>query len=128
MDLRKLLNEDQLNCLYCNHICEVKSSSYASSQGQRRTHFATFTCTECKELFSIVIDTSSHTDFLNDSKTTHLFMCQTFSCKSIVVTIMNNKFLIKNISPIEIEVPQFEVNFKNKEELYNKLKTYLLFS
>lgn len=128
MDLRDLLNEDQLNCLYCNYRCEVKASSYATSAGNYHDHVAMFNCNNCHEEFSIIVTTSSYTNILDGSKTEHLLLQQFFSCKTIIVSIKNDKFFISNKISKEIEIPPFKIDFKNKEELYNKLRTYLLFS
>lgn len=128
MDLRDYLNQDQLNCLYCNSECEVNASSYASSKGLYHDHISIFNCKHCHEVFKITITTSSYNNILDGSKTEHLYFQQLFTCKTMAVSIRDGKFFIRNKFSNEIEVPPFNIDFKNKEELYNKLRTYLLFS
>lgn len=87
----------------------------------------TYLCEQCSEVFEIHKNDDVEESFL-------------FSCNGIYVRyvfMLNCFFITKNANLLfsklglvisTSEIPAFIIDFSDKEKLYNKLRTYLLFS
>lgn len=136
MQLHELIDREDPKCLYCRVRCDLKVTGRNSSVAQPDPYtIEILTCTniKCQEIFEIHSwdDDQRVSDFV-------------FTCKDIVVI---NKYPQpsgtavgfnigdkSNLWPkmfsghITTNIPPFKIDFSNKNKLYNKLKTYLVFS
>jgi DNA-directed RNA polymerase subunit RPC12/RpoP len=116
-NLDKLINLDYPFCLYCNSRCDI--ASWGNSQAVTET----YVCLSCKEKFEFI--------YADDKLISIIFTCNEFQ---VIYTIDIQSFGIKKIEEDQsqifnrIWVPEFEINFKNKDILNNRLATYLLLS
>jgi hypothetical protein len=106
-------------CLYCQGECDVwqNASGFPPIVGD------CYTCQKCEEKFTIFFIDSSEVKFIS-----FLFTCKEFE---VAYPYSANKFGIcrKDFKEDKhIWIPYFDVDFSNKEELYQKIKTYILFS
>lgn len=116
IDFDSKINIDNCYCLYCNSLCEIKSWAMKDFVSQN------LKCASCKEFFESTYE--------NDTLVTFLF-----TCNKLQVTYFpeNSLFAIKKKSNgksksiNKILIPAFDCNFKNKNLLFQKLNTYLLF-
>lgn len=131
--LHELIDREDPSCLYCKATCDLKQDGFFIA-GTLSLYYEVqiLTCRKCHEIFEIHwIDDNGETKFL----------CFVFTCKEIAVTdkydegfhIGSKGILYDNwkggISTyLGTEIPAFPVDFSNKRKLYNKLKTYLVFS
>jgi hypothetical protein len=113
--LHKLFNPDDPICLYCNSECDVNGF------GEAMAVVDTYTCRQCKEEFEI-FSVGEIRGF-------------NFTCNGISVhhNYPTNQFGIKRITKEKssldlVWLPEFEVNFSEKEKLHRRLLTYLIFS
>jgi hypothetical protein len=119
MKLHALINEDDPICLYCQGRCDV--SQKASGYPDLVTY--TYSCQKCQEVFE------SNTI---DGK----YFAFSFTCKNFKVFQnygANNFGLDKKGPDLDftykyVWIPYFDINFSQKEELYHKIKTYILFA
>jgi hypothetical protein len=119
MLLHELFNLDEPTCLYCQGECWVKA------WGEALMFSDTYTCKICKEAFSI-------TGMRNEPNEINGF---TFTCNGISAhqNYEFKSFGLKKISEDDwkyplVWMPEFLVDFSDKEGLFKKLKIYLLFS
>lgn len=112
----KLVNIDDAICPYCKSHCNINSQSIDNFE----IHYDTYHCVSCNELYSL--------SFVAD-------ICYNFqvSCKELLVTLSRRPdgFRISRGSEIRLggkNIPLFQIDFSDKEKLYFKLKTYILFS
>jgi hypothetical protein len=115
METHKLMDENNPKCLYCNSNCDVSGWGSGMQWGND------FTCQQCGEVFQ--------TEHSEDSPVGG-FM---FSCDKIKIyhDYANQKFGLIKIDPKSTAiswVPEFDINFADKEAFYQKIKTYLIFS
>ena len=110
------LNKINVNCPTCLYCHEQCSKTYEN------TSFIKYKCQICNEIIILygTIDVN-------------------FSCLDFLIntTLFENDFKIEKCEDIQnkkyissdkwISIPQFEIDFSNKEKLYNKLKTYMVF-
>lgn len=116
---KSIINSDHPACLYCNkEIQAVETSMKWSGSFQKRE--MKLYCDSCDEFFTFYGREDEDADYLK------------FTCKSITVHVYFNTNLMlldKNDDFVNAtEIIKFEINFFDKEKLYNKLSTYLLFS
>lgn len=108
-----ILTELKDICLYCNAECFSESPNEETNSPP-----IILKCSLCQEQFLFVItDRPARIELIE------------FSCNKINLTIGIGYFFVyyKN-SKHFTEIPTFDIDFSNKEKLYNKLKTYILFS
>ncbi len=101
-------------CLYCGEKCEISSS------GDVQIEFIKYNCISCLERVAIVI-------FINSNKKDILISCNDLDIRYIdssnVINISKQTEITNGI-----DVPYFELDLTNKEQLYRKIKVYLTFS
>jgi hypothetical protein len=119
MELHNLINMDDPVCLYCQAYCDV----FQDAKGYPPLVTNAYTCQKCKEKFEMFVVDGSNVKYIGFS----------FTCNHYKVwqSYINNKLGLANISFDAIDyiwVPYFEVDFSKKEELYKKIKTYILFA
>ena len=108
-DFDKIINQDNTFCLYCKGNCKYTESSIDQSNFQS---VELYYCEHCNERFVYYKFTISNT-----------ILYFTFSCRLIEVTVYSEHIFINNI-----KCPLVDFDFSNKDKLYSKLKTYMLFS
>lgn len=121
--LHELIDRDDPKCLYCHSgiVYELKSEWLPNSSLKADAEI--LTCQKCKEVFKI------HSLQGADGVTEYTGM--TFSCKSYRVF---NSYIESYFSIFDdkgkhiVSIPSFMVDFSDKDKLYEKLKTYLIFS
>jgi len=106
---------DNPKCLYCYHII-YNNSSFGDLLLQQDL----FVCPSCNEGYTIIIKDG-------------IITCAFFTCIDIEIISYNNKneFGIKHFySKLKdfIWIPEFNIDFSDKQSLHEKLKTYLLLS
>lgn len=129
--MHELIDREDPKCLYCNSDCDFKHDGFFPA-GISNLYYELeiLTCRKCKEIFEIHwIDDAGEFRYLS-------FV---FTCKDIVVlnryssgySIGGKEFLYVNWSAGKNPdnfIPAFPVDFSNKNKLYKKLKTYVVFS
>jgi len=114
--LYELIDQDDPKCLYCNSECNVSSTQFNDA----------FKCNKCHEVLKIHYKIN-----INNSNPSKIYV-YTLSCKDLLIYIyQNNKafFIIGYINEIDLmNIPYFQIDFSDKEKLYRKLKTYIIFS
>lgn len=144
--LHELIDIDNPRCLYCNSDCDFEHDSKDMSMMPPSGHtfeVRVLTCRKCQEVFEI------HWYETNQQVTQYYGFV--FTCKDILVFNMylmspfegaegmfclgkKDKHLHSLIGnrpgafPYRPRIRPFPVNFSDKEKLYEKLKTYVLFS
>lgn len=125
MKLHSLINEDRPYCLYCNQKCNYHLDTQQHISGTIET-LKLFLCPSCGESF--------HTWHNTDDGTPNTFI---MTCYELTIyqsyedpNSPNSELGIqgeKDDGEI-IWVPEFKIDFSDRDILYQKLKTYLLFS
>lgn len=112
-----LLPDKKIPCFYCNGSMSSQAVESSWAKGIRKV-LITWGCHECKECFTF----SGIEDETPDSLQ--------FQCKEIRVFIYYkaDSIALQVDFKQPIYLPYFEIDFSDKEKLYNKLRTYLLFS
>lgn len=112
-------NLDHRSCFYCQGDFSVSCKGEHYAPGNQ-TFTDTYICTECAETFVVYS--------LNDELTAFQFTCNNIW---IYIFIEQNK-LHMNVLDVEsapsVEMPAFVPDFSDKDKLFNKLRTYLIFS
>lgn len=119
----ELINQNEPRCLYCFSEIDYSMSSQWLPGSNLRSDTETLTCRKCKESFWI------HSLQGDDAET--VINGFTFSCKDFWVffNYIEDYFDVKDKHrKFLFAIPSFEVDFSDKDKLYEKLKTYLLFS
>lgn len=121
--LHELISKHDPRCLYCDSeiFYELKSEWLPNSSLKADAEI--LTCQKCKEVFKI------HSLQGDDGVTEYTGM--TFSCKDyrIFFNYIESYFDISDKKGKHIvAIPSFSVDFSDKNKLYEKLKTYLIFS
>jgi hypothetical protein len=113
--LHTIFNDDHPTCLYCKGDCDV------SGFGEAMAVVDTYTCRQCKESFEIFS--------IGEVKGF------TFSCNGISVhqNYELKQFGLKRKGPDDwksslVWIPEFEIDFSEKEKLHRLLMTCLIFS
>lgn len=134
MQLHELIDKDEPRCLYCNSNFDLNAMSISSSSGSSLRHLnpaaimtrydtETLYCIDCKETFKI------HSHQNDDGETTYTGF--TFTCKgyNVFFSYIESYFDISELKGNHITaIPSFDPDFSDKDKLYEKLKTYLVFS
>lgn len=119
----ELIDKDEPKCLYCYRDVDISSSSQWLPGTNLRADTETLTCRKCKESFWI------HSVQGDDGVTK--IDGFTFSCKNFWVfyNYVEDYFDVKDKNrKFLFAIPSFPIDFSNRDKLYEKLKTYLLFS
>jgi hypothetical protein len=131
MQLHTLIDREDPKCLYCGSDCDISLCGNAPLFGNSITDEETLSCRSCLEYFTITSEAGY-------AGTTYISFI--FSCKDILVNCLYaqdvfnlkksllKKKIILDVKHAGVNIPSFNIDFSNKEELYKKLKTYLIFS
>ena len=131
--IHELIDKDVPCCLYCNAEFDTNAMSIRSSSGYvayklgqaniARSDAETLYCVDCKETFEI------HSTQSDDGVTTYDGF--TFTCKGFEVFVNYTQCVI-DIRGLKgtpkSTIPSFDPDFSDRDKLYEKLKTYLIFS
>ncbi len=117
IQLHTLFNPDNPTCLYCQGACDT------SGFGEAMMMVDTYTCQNCKEEFEIG-------GIIGDPTQGFGFTCNGIS---VYHNYEMKQFGLKRKGPDDwkfnlIWIPEFEVNFSEKEKLHQRLLTYIIFS
>ena len=126
MLMHELIDREDPRCLYCQSEVDIKSDCSFYHAGSTY-NVDLFSCRECKEQFEI--------HWIEDEDP----IAFTFTCKELVVYNQYDFFFIgkKDLLSVNcmnsrsynsISYFPFEVEFSNKDALYQKLKVLILFS
>jgi hypothetical protein len=123
--MHELIDKEQPKCLYCDSDCEVEHEGEWVPPAFNCTYDRDIIiCSSCKEKFEI------HESQAADGDTKQVGFG--FTCKIYFVffNYPENYFdLYQNQDRKYITtIPPFEVDFSDINKLYNKIKTYILFS
>ena len=133
--MHELIDQEDPCCLYCRSQLQIESSGEWVANSKVIQEVEKLTCPKCEEHFEIY-------SIQDDTSETH-YESFTFTCKDIAVfyhytnknfIIGNHKLLFTSLTDFAFSligtnnVPVFEVDFSDKNKLYNKLKIYVLFS
>lgn len=117
LSVAKEFENNNHRCLYCHH------DTVESSWGEAMRVVKTYKCKNCEESFDIGVILGDPIDSFS------------FTCCGIDVhhNFGHPTFGLKKIAPDDwkfnlIWIPEFVVDFSNKDSLYKKLVTYLTFS
>ena len=116
-NISETIHFGESKCLYCQSICELECWSNPDNAST-----TSYTCKKCLEKFEFIYE--------DDNLIAFNFTCNTLH---VVYFTEVHAFGIQVKKPLDIEVlnrvwvPEFEVNFKNKDSLFNRLNTCLLF-
>lgn len=114
-EFREVIGEDSLRCLYCPGMCDCETNTTVDQNTFNSVEINK--CKLCKEKFIFYY-------FLLDTLTG----C-TFTCNDVCVYVGETGCSLKiNGTLGDADIPLTDFDFSDKEALYNKLKTYLLFS
>jgi len=120
----ELIDREQPRCLYCDEeVDAVHLSSGWMAGANMRVDVEKLTCRKCNEEFWI------HSMQGDDGATN--IDSFTFTCKDfhIFFNYVEDYFDVKDRDRKYLfTIPSFQVDFSDKEALYQKLRTYLLFS
>lgn len=129
INLKKLIDENDPKCLYCNNFCATDSQQFVGNikPGLSETVWVNkFKCETCHNFFDVI------TSYLGK------VVAQAFTCDDLVIAYRMGSddqlhpFIKRRNSKSEISLPE-EVDFslesfKDKVALHNKLLTYLVLS
>lgn len=131
--LHELIDRNVPCCPYCNAEFDTNAMSIRSSSSHIMRKFGinnvvrsdaeTLYCVDCKETFEIY----SHQ---SDDGETH-YTGFNFTCKGLSVECkyVESVFDITNLKgEHKTGIPSFTPDFSDRDKLYKKLKTYLIFS
>jgi hypothetical protein len=107
-----IFNFDLPLCLFCQNYLEINNTS------SNNLSFDRFICTNCNEIFCF--------GYYNDTLTN-----MSFTCLNIEVTIYSSKphYTISSARIVDnIHIPAFNIDFSDKNKLFEKLHTYIIFS
>lgn len=112
-------------CLYCKSPCTQEIQDLTGGKYINHRH----TCSICSEYYTLFFETN-HSDDVD-----RYYYNFNFSCSEFLVSMSNNPDAISirnrntsSLRPGWVRVPLFHISFSNKDKLYEKLKTYLIFS
>lgn len=124
----------QRRCLFHDELCEEVDDQ------KTKVHFTFCQCTVCKEIY-VLMNTDNLLCFsiknilvgTPNSRSEFLFIGKLKGFQFSELSMDNGlldevQLAISHVMNVTITVPQFEINFDNREKLYDKLNKYLLFS
>lgn len=121
--MHELIDQEDPRCLYCNGKCDIAFEGKTIAHSAQMYDIDTLTCQECGERFCI--------DSLQNSAGETTYVAFTFTCKKYDVVFLYSDAAFdiftrkgKHITTL----PAFEVDFSDKKKLFQKLKTYVIFS
>jgi hypothetical protein len=131
--MHELIDREDPRCLYCNSRCDIEQDGgFVAGMISLMQEVQILKCFNCKEKFEV--------HWIDDAGTV-TYLEFVFSCKDIVVVnryaennfyIVDKKHLYNSKRPSGLPVtnpiPQFTVDFSDKKKLYEKLRTYRVFS
>lgn len=123
MQLHELINRDDPRCLYCNSEIHYELKSEWLPNIALKVDVEIITCRKCKEEFRIL---SLQGDDGNTDYTGFTFTCKNYRIFSPYLEPYY--FDMSEGGKHIVTFPSFVVDFSNKKKLYQKLKTYLVFS
>jgi hypothetical protein len=120
MLLHKLFNTDNPTCLYCQGSC------WTRGWGEALMTADTHTCKDCGEAFQITgmysatdeVDVEGFSFTCNGIKAHHNYRLKSFGLSKVTEDSWKHAL---------IWIPEFSVDFSDKEGLFKKLKIYLTF-
>lgn len=122
--MHELIDRDEPKCLYCNSDVDVNLRSAWLPNTFLKADNEILSCRKCKEIFAI------HSLQGEDGNTEYTGF--TFTCKeySVFFNYIESYFDISSAKDKKhiMAIPSFIVDFSDKNKLYEKLKTYLVFS
>lgn len=121
--MHELIDREDPHCLYCNGKCDIALEGKLIPASSTTYDTETLTCQECGERFCI--------DFIQNSSGETSYMAFTFTCKkyNVVYLYAEACFDIYTRKDKHITtLPVFEVDFSDKKKLFDKLRTYIIFS
>jgi|ERR1700723_3204088 len=111
------IDREDPKCLYCHSELDSDvEASWNSNRAAESTYF--YRCEICFEQFRVFLLRDAEKNFF-------------FTCKDICVLqdFQLSEYGLSTLDKSEvIWVPQFEIDFSDKEALWLKLKTYITFS
>jgi len=125
--LQKLIDKDDPKCLYCKSRCNFQLNSDSSPRSITYV-IEIYSCQNCGEVFEI---RNWEGDAIENAQ--FIFSCKEFA----VLSVPNNGFHIASRNSLWpsyhkkgecVDIAEFNVDFSDKEKLYQKLKTYIVFS
>jgi hypothetical protein len=121
--MHELIDPKDPVCLYCNGPCDIALDDRFLSSSTTIYDTEILTCQDCNEKFSIA-------SFQNEKGET-TYMAFSFTCKKYQVVFLyaDESFdLYTRRGKHIVTLPPFQVNFSDKKKLFEKLKTYVIFS
>lgn len=101
------------SCLFCKKYLGISNTSH------KNTSLDSYECSFCNEKFLFLY---------TDDKLTYIY----FSCFDLEITIFPSRqgyFLSsKSKDNFSIKIPEFTIDFSDKQKLFEKLNTYIIFS
>lgn len=125
MKLHELIDKDEPQCLYCNSATDLSLSLKSEwlPNTSLKVDVEVIACQKCNEEFKI------HSLQGGDGNTEYNGF--TFTCKSyrVFFNYIEDYFDISDKKgKYIVAIPSFTVDFSDKDKLFDKLKTYLVFS
>lgn len=121
--MHELIDREDPHCLYCNGKCDIALEGKLLPASSTTYDTETLTCQECNERFCI--------DNIQNEKGETTYIAFSFTCKkyNVVFLYTDKAFDLYTRKGKHITtLPVFEVDFSDKNKLYDKLKIYVLFS
>ena len=115
IQLHTLFNPDNPTCLYCKSACDT------SGMGEAMMVIDIYTCRQCKEKFEIG-------GIIGEPTNGFGFTCNGISAFHNYELKQFSLGLVDKIMSPRVWVPEFDVNFSEKEKLHQRLLTYMIFS
>jgi len=133
----EIIDRDDPRCPYCQGDFDLDMKGEWIARSQNRYDVEVLTCQKCKEKVEIhsiqtidgetVINTFTFT--CKDLCILHVYAGKTFwiGGLSLLYDSLDNQMATSATEPM-VKLPAFDVDFSDKEKLWKKLKTYLVFS
>lgn len=101
-------------CLYCKSICEITSG------GEAMMSMTSYDCKSCGDYFSNISAAN-----IRELQFTCKEFCIFYEIGSAIFQIYNTD---SSTDDKRVSIPRFDIDFSDREKLYEKLKTYLVFA
>lgn len=131
----ELIDKDDPRCLYCDGEVDVELKGNWSTALSARHDVEVLRCRKCREVFEIhsMQDSTGETHYGS-----FVFTCGKYCIQNAYSSdryvIGNHSLLFQEVinpsvpETTKVDVPNFSIDFSDKEKLLAKLGTYLLFS